>query len=89
MHYAQDLGFEYLTASTKEEYVSCLPRFLTKELTNRPMLFEIFTEPQNESDALETVKNLDVDTAGAAKTVAKKILGRKGTVAVKKLLGKE
>lgn len=88
MHYAQDLGFEYLTASTKEEYVSCLPRFLKKELTDRPMLFEIFTEPQNESDALETVKNLDVDTAGAAKTVAKKILGNKGTAAVKKLLGK-
>ena len=87
-HYAEDLGFDYMTASTKEEYLSCLPRFLEKELTERPVLFEIFTDSQDESDALETVKNLEGAAAKTAKSVAKKLLGDKGTAAVKKLLGR-
>lgn len=87
-HYAEDLGFEYLTASTKEEYLSYLPRFLEKELTEKPIVFEIFTDSADESKALQLVKNLDADATGAVKTMAKRILGKKGVSAAKKLLGK-
>ena len=87
-HYAEDLGFEYLTASTKEEYLSSLPRFLEKELTEKPIVFEIFTDSTDESKALQVVKNLDADATGAVKTMAKRILGKKGVSAAKKLLGK-
>lgn len=87
-HYAEDLGFEYLTASSKEEYLLFLPHFLEKTLTEKPILFEIFTDSTDESKALQVVKNLDADATVAVKTMAKRILGKKGVSAAKKLLGK-
>lgn len=87
-HYAEDLGFEYLTASSKEEYLLFLPHFLEKTLTEKPILFEIFTDSTDESKALQVVKNLDADATEAVKTMAKRILGKKGVSAAKKLLGK-
>lgn len=88
-HYANDLGCEYLSAANKEEYRAGLERFLCRELTERPMVFEVFTDWADESSALETVKNLDTDAVGSAKLAAKKILGDKGVRTVKKLLGRQ
>ena len=51
--YAEALGFEYLTASNKEEFKSTAERFVTPELTENPMVFEVFTKTQDESKALE------------------------------------
>lgn len=51
-HYAQDLGFEYLTASTKEEYLSQVDHFVSPEKFSKPILFEVFTTPEWESSAL-------------------------------------
>ena len=87
-HYAEDLGYEYLSASSKEEYLSAVDRFLTPKLTNKPMVFEVFTDHQCESDALKIIKNLEISVTGSAKQFAKKILGEKGVQAVKKILNK-
>ena len=57
-HYAQDLGFEYLSAENKEELCNILERFLTKNVTEKPMLLEIFTEDKYESEALKIIRNL-------------------------------
>ena len=57
-HYAEDLGFEYFCAGTKEEYLGHRERFLTPTVTERPMLFEVFTKPRDESEALEKIRNL-------------------------------
>lgn len=48
-NYAENLGFEYLTASNKEEFVKVYKRFITPEVTERPMLFEIFTDTKDET----------------------------------------
>ena len=58
-HYAEDLGFEYMSASNKDEYLACVERFLTPEPAGRPMLFEVFTDSQCESDALKMMRNLE------------------------------
>lgn len=42
-HYAEDLGFTYLTASTKEEFKANLPGYLA-EKSDRPVIFECFTD---------------------------------------------
>ncbi len=65
-HMAQDFGFEYLTASNKEEFVVAKERFLTPELTDKPMLFEIFTNSETDNDAVHIMRNL-VEDAGYAK----------------------
>ena len=36
-HYAQDLGFEYLTASTKEEYLQQVEHFVSPEKSDKPI----------------------------------------------------
>ena len=57
-HYAEDLGIEYFSAASKEEYLAHRDRFLTPQITERPMLFEIFTQPNDESVALEKIRNI-------------------------------
>ena len=59
-HYAEDLGFVYLSAENKKEYLVQLVRFLESGLTERPILFEVFTDPAEESAALKTLRNLPV-----------------------------
>lgn len=54
-HYAEDLGFEYISASTKDEFNSVYQRFVTADMTDKPMLFEVFTDSKDESDALQAV----------------------------------
>ena len=56
--YAQALGFTYLTASTKEEYLANLERFVSPELSEKPILFEVFTEMERESESLDILYNL-------------------------------
>ena len=87
-HYAEDLGCEYLMADSKESYLKNMDRFLSAELTERPMVFEVFTDSQLESDALDTIYHLEKDVKGQAKAAVKNVLGDKGVATVKKLLGR-
>ena len=87
-HYAQDLGFEYMSAKDKKTYLELLPRFLTPEITDRPMLFEVFTDSAEESRALELIYNIENDVKGVAKKIVKNVLGEKGTSTLKGLLKK-
>ena len=86
-HFSTDLGFEYLTASTKEEYLKNLDKFLNPNIKEKSMLFEIFTTNEDESDALEiinTLKQAPISLKGKIRAVlpepiinvAKKVLGR-------------
>ena len=91
-HYAEDLGYEYLTASNKEEFKQMMERFITPEITDRPMLFEVFTDKQDESDALEMLLNMKSDSGTVIKNnlrkVAGQVLGGKGVKALKTILNK-
>lgn len=87
-HYAEDLGFEYLSATTKEEYLSNSDIFLNSEQTEKPILFEVFTDSEDESEALNILYHMDVSTKVAAKSTVKKLLGEKGIQALKKVLNK-
>ena len=58
-HYAEDLGFEYLGASNKEEFDKKFKRYVSPELSERPMLFECFVTSEDESTALNIIQNRD------------------------------
>jgi 2-succinyl-5-enolpyruvyl-6-hydroxy-3-cyclohexene-1-carboxylate synthase len=82
-HYATDLGFEYLKASTKEEFDEVVDRFLIPTLTEKPMLFEIFPDYEDEVENLDYLRHAMPDNRGfsqkledMAKSVAKRILNR-------------
>ncbi|MBM6693097.1 2-succinyl-5-enolpyruvyl-6-hydroxy-3-cyclohexene-1-carboxylate synthase [Bifidobacterium pullorum subsp. saeculare] len=85
-HYAQDLGFEYMSATNKDEFLSRLDRFTASEHLKQPILFEVFTDSMDESGALHIMQTLEIDNRYAAKQTIKKMLGDKGVTAVKKIL---
>lgn len=51
--YAESLGFKYLSASNKEEFESVFKEFLNPTITDKPILFEAFTQTEDENHALE------------------------------------
>lgn len=87
-HYVEDLGYEYLDAYSKESYLKNIDRFLTPEITDKPMVFEVFTNHQDESDALYAMRHLTVSKKEEVKKVVKDVIGEKGISVVKKLIGR-
>jgi len=87
-HYSEDLGYEYICADDKQSFISNLDRFLEPCLTDKPIIFEVFTDSNFESEALEISYHLEKTAKGQAKETIKKILGKKGTEKIKMILKK-
>ena len=87
-NYAEDLGFEYLTASTKEEYMENVKRFCDAKMQERPMVFEVFTDTKDETAALEQITSLKESVKSKLRNYVMEVVGAKGITIVKKLTGK-
>jgi 2-succinyl-5-enolpyruvyl-6-hydroxy-3-cyclohexene-1-carboxylate synthase len=88
-NYVAALGFEYLFASNKKEFTIAIERFLMPEITDTPVLLEVFTDPKDESDALKILRTIkEVSKTSQAKQITKSILGDSGVKFAKKVLGK-
>lgn len=57
-HFSEDLGFEYLQATTQEEFLAVYERFVDPNIGERPMLFEIITTTEGQSEAWKQLCNL-------------------------------
>jgi 2-succinyl-5-enolpyruvyl-6-hydroxy-3-cyclohexene-1-carboxylate synthase len=86
--YVSALGFEFLSASCKVEFGKVIERFLTPEITERPILLEVFTDSNSENDAVKIIRNLIVPANVQAKDIAKGILGDRGVNLLKKAFKK-
>lgn len=86
--YAQSLGFRYLSASTKEEFEVVYEEFICPKMAEHPIIFEVFTNHEDESEAIKIIQNLEVDLEGSAKKIIKGIIGQENASKLKKLLGK-
>lgn len=76
--YSTDLGYEYLSASNKEEYLEKAKIFFSPEKREYPIVFEVFTDSKDESDALETMLNLkpaETNESHSVKSAIKGIVG--------------
>ena len=89
-HYAEDLGYEYMSASNKDEFAKVMSRFVSSDKFEKPILFEVFTETKDESDALEMVLNMVVDKQAEMirkmKNAVRGVVGSKGVEVIKKIL---
>lgn len=56
---SEALGFEYITASTKEGFLDQLPIFVNPEITSRPIIFELFVEKVDDSDVLRLIRQIN------------------------------
>lgn len=87
---AKNWGYEYLTASSKEEFNKVAPRFLDPKIEDKPIVFEVFTDTESETGALKQMEEIIQDEnmlmKRKIKGTVKSILGDKGTKFVKSLL---
>ena len=70
-HYAEDLGFNYMHASNKIDFEKYLDTFIAPSLSEKPMVFEVFTQTEDEVKALDTIRNIKKDVKGFLKATAK------------------
>lgn len=81
-HYAQDLGFRYLSARTKDEFMATVGTFATPETNGTSVLFECFTDFAADSDALAALEHLD--PSSTASSAARQLVGKALPASVKK-----
>ena len=86
-HYAEDLGFTYICARTKEEYLEHIEDFVSNQIS-QPMIFEVFTNGEDESQAIQTMRSLEIDSKMATKSKIKAALGKDRVATLKKIIGK-
>lgn len=73
-HYAEDLGFEYFSAATKEELTGQIELFVDSIVGSKPMIFEIFTDSSDENLSLNLIRSLEIDEKLMAKRQMKKVI---------------
>lgn len=89
-HYAEDLGFEYICAQNKYEFEQSKDIFLSPEVRKKTMIFEVFTDSDDESNALYAINHLIEDAKPMqyyAKKLVSGIIGDKGIQTIKKIIG--
>ncbi len=87
-HLSEDLGFEYISAKNKTEFENSYTHFIDEKVSDKPILFEIFTSPEDESEAIRLVRNVEKSASSSAKNLVKNILGESGTQTIKKWIKK-
>ena len=79
-------------ASNKDEFNAVVDRFLTPKLTDKPILLEVFTETDDESNALEQTLNIITDSKymmkQKVKQMVKDFIGNENIEVVKKIMRK-
>lgn len=89
-HYAQDLGYEYLCASSKEEFEQVYDLFISPKIGERSIIFEVFTNHEDESDALKLMNHIEEDVNLKMKSIIKKtcrkVIGDNVVQTVKKII---
>lgn len=83
-HYAEDLGYDYLCASSKEEFLFIYEKFVDEKIHNKPMIFEVFTKHDDESNALKAINTIISENPGIMKTII-----HSTTQAIKNVIGPE
>lgn len=84
--FVEALGFKYLTASCKEDFLSVKDVFLAKS-SDEPIVMEVFTNSEDESEAIKAVRNIVKDTRSIPEKALdkmKSIAGRTKSI-IKKL----
>lgn len=77
-HYVEDLGFEYLCSTSKDDFIEAAEIFTQAELTEKPLFWEIFTNGDDDAQAYQLVRSLDENTI--AKITGKVVDGMRDAV---------
>jgi 2-succinyl-5-enolpyruvyl-6-hydroxy-3-cyclohexene-1-carboxylate synthase len=90
-HYATDLGFMYLSATNKDDFMAVLDEFAKPEIGDQPIILEVFTNHEDEDAAYKAMCSIwdyKKPASERLKEKARSILGPAGISIAKKILGK-
>lgn len=91
-HYAQDLGFQYMSAENKDEFKQNLNDFVSSEKMERSIVFEIFTETENENIAYQLISSIKSSSKEIIqkkmKEFAVNCIGQNNISKIKKIISK-
>ena len=94
-HFAEDLGFEYITAYDKDTFLDNCNKFISPTLNERPIVFEVFTDTEDESNAIKKMWGIEtndrakkIENKALVNSFVKKIIGKKGLAIAKILFDK-
>lgn len=89
-HMAEDLGYKYLSASNKEEFLKVLPEFTTADIGDKPIIFELFVRPEDDKEAIRLMSNIETDAGNLLRegvmSGLRSVFGNVGVKNVKKIL---
>lgn len=87
-HFVTDLGFEYMSADSKESVLLALDKFLNPKIEDKSIFLEVFTTHENDSLALEIIRNIETNTLGLIKNKVKENFDNDTINKLKKIFGK-
>lgn len=87
-HYAEDLGFQYHCACDKQESLEIIANLISSSSYEKPVICEFFTNSNNETRALEIVRNLRASGTTIIGNTIRKAVGRKGIEIIKQIIEK-
>ena len=85
-HYAQDLGFKYITASNKEDFEMVHEEFIDSTYNEKPILFEVFTSTEDEQDCLISLMKANQAVTGSAKRIVSSLLSNDVKKVIEKII---
>ncbi len=85
-NFVEDLGFEYMSARTKEELLPIVDVFCSKEKREKSIVFEVFTNGADESEALRIISTAKSDVKKVAIDIIKSSLSPKTIERIKKVI---
>lgn len=85
-NYAENLGFEYLSASDKSEFEAEFEHFVSPTNLQKPILFEIFTNSADDNEGFDLMADILKDSSAPVKNAIKQVLGKQGTAFIKKII---
>lgn len=91
-HYAEDLGFHYISADNKENFIQKIEEFTSPKIAEKSIVFEVFTETINENMAYQLISNIKSDRKEIAKKKIKEAIvnsiGQENISLIKKIIRK-
>ena len=66
-NYVTDLGFEYFSVRTKDDYLSILPKFVDENISDKPIFVEVFTNSNDEQVAFDLIAKSNMSAVSELK----------------------
>ena len=70
--YVEALGYKYLCANNKEEFEANYKLFVSEDQQEKPIVFEVFTDSEDETRSISIMRSLIIDSSFCAKKMLRK-----------------